>query len=126
MTKSRQSESGFVVEETGFATYKEFAERIIGVSGDTKTLARLLKERGFTTTLPAIKLLAEHGNKGLDVGLCADGYGNFFFVEHPDGETVEIGSVSCDCGRWVVLRPPLLDLNNKWRECRRFFLPHKP
>ncbi|TSC66982.1 MAG: hypothetical protein CEO19_413, partial [Parcubacteria group bacterium Gr01-1014_73] len=56
------------------ATFKQMAESFLGVTGDIKTLARLLKGRGYTTTLPSIEALVGCQENGEDVGLRTDGW----------------------------------------------------
>ena len=103
-----QPESKFAVcELTQAATFKEMAEQILGIQGDTKTLAKLLKDRGYTTTLPAIEALIERQENGEDTGLLTNGYANFFFVENEDRESVSVVDVDRVGRRWGVFRSSL-------------------
>ncbi|HEY4495834.1 MAG TPA: hypothetical protein VJC04_00545 [Candidatus Paceibacterota bacterium] len=117
-----QPESKFAVcELTQAVTFKEMAEQILGVQGDIKTLAKLLKERGLATTLQAIEVLIERQENGEDIGLLTNNWANFFFVENEDGESVSVVLVYRHARRWVVHRSSL-GYNNGWAAVRRFFL----
>ena len=120
--QSDQAESQFgVLPLTETTTFKEFAESVLGTQGDLKTLAKLLQQRGYTTTLPAIEALIERQESGEDTGLLTNGWANFFFVDNEDGESVSVVDVSRLDRRWYV------DLYSfgcdfRWSAGRRFFL----
>ena len=117
-----QPESKFTVcELTQDATFREMSESVLGVSGDIRTLSKLLKESGHTTILPVIEALVERQESGEDTGLLTNGWANFFFVDNEDGESVSV--VGLDrCGRqWGVCRCPL-GRDRRWDAGRRFFL----
>ena len=103
--QSDQAESQFgVLPLTETTTFKEFAESVLGTQGDLKTLAKLLQQRGYTTTLPAIEALIERQESGEDTGLLTNGWANFFFVDNEDGESVSVVGVGRCGSRWYVIQ----------------------
>jgi len=117
-----QPESNFTpCRLTEAATFKQMAENALGVSGDIKTLSKLLKGRGHTTTLPAIEALIERQENGEDIGIWTDGWANFFFTDNEDGESVSVVYLSRRGGQWGVSRFPLGN-DGRWNTGGRFFL----
>src|SRR3989344_8146451 len=84
------------------ATLKEFVESVLGTQGGLKTPAKLIKERGLTTTLPTIEALVERQEGGEDIGLRTDGWANFFFVDNEGGKGVSVVLVCRRGVRWSV------------------------
>ena len=120
--QSDQAESQFgVLPLTETTTFKEFAESVLGTQGDLKTLAKLLQQRGYTTTLPAIEVLNERQESGEDTGLLTNGWANFFFVDNEDGESVSVVGVGRGVGRWGVRRLSF-GSGGRWSAGGRFFL----
>ena len=120
--QSDQAESQFgVLPLTETTTFKEFAESVLGTQGDLKTLAKLLQQRGYTTTLPAIEVLNERQESGEDTGLLTNGWANFFFVDNEDGESVSVVGVGRCGGQWAVGRDSF-GYDSRWDAGRRFFL----
>ena len=120
--QSDQAESQFgVLPLTETTTFKEFAESVLGTQGDLKTLAKLLQQRGYTTTLPAIEVLNERQESGEDTGLLTNGWANFFFVDNEDGESVSVVGVDRGVGRWGVRRLSF-GSGGRWGAGGRFFL----
>ena len=120
-----QDASQFAVcELTKTATFKQVAESILGVSGDIQTLSKLLKERGYTTSLPTIEAIIERQASGEDVGLLTNGWANFVFVENKDGSVSVVG-VHRDGRRWGVSQYSFGDIF-WWVANRRFFLRNFP
>ena len=116
-----QPESNFTpCRLTEAATFKQMAENALGVSGDIKTLSKLLKGRGHTTTLPAIEALIERQENGEDIGLLTNGWANFFFVDNEDGESVSVVSVRRSDRRWDV-RQYSFGRACGWAAVSRFF-----
>ena len=117
-----QPESRFgVFQLTEPATFKAFVENVLGTEGDIKTLAKLLKDRGLTTTLPAIEALIERQENGEDIGIWTDGWANFFFTDNEDGESVSVVYLSRRGGQWGVSRFPLGN-DGRWNTGGRVFL----
>src|SRR3989344_3360904 len=116
-----QPESNFTpCRLTEAATFKQMAENALGVSVDIKTLSKLLKGRGHTTTLPAIEALIERQENGEDIGLLTNGWANFFFVDNEDGESVSVVSVRRSDRRWDV-RQYSFGRACGWAAVSRFF-----
>ena len=108
-----------VCELTETATFQQMAESVLGVSGDIQTLSKLLKERGYTTSLPAIEALIKRQESGEDVGLLTNGWANFFLVENKDG-SVSVVCVHRLAGGWSVLQSSF-GCGYGWAAGRRFF-----
>ena len=120
--QSDQAESRFgVLQLTEPATFKKFVENVLGTKGSLQTLAKLLKERSLTTTLPAIETLIERQENGDDVGLRTDGWANFFFVENEDGDSVSVVYV-CRRGRQWDVYQSSCGGGSGWGADARFFL----
>ena len=120
--QSDQAESQFgVLPLTETTTFKEFAESVLGTQGDLKTLAKLLQQRGYTTTLPAIEVLNERQESGEDTGLLTNGWANFFFVDNEDGESVSVVYVPRSGRLWSVCQNSFGD-GRRWFAGYRFFL----
>lgn len=118
-----QPESNFSVQELGQqATFLE-ALASIGIVGDVASVAKEIKKRGLTTTLPTIETLVERQELGQDTGLRTDGYANFFFVEDKDGG-VSLVSLYRDGRQWHV-DMSRLDHDNRWYVGNRFFFRNK-
>lgn len=77
----------YQLQDAAGTTFREMAVAVLKVASDAPldVLAKLLKERGHTLTLPAVEQLVERQEGGEDVGLRTDGYANFAFVEDVNG-----------------------------------------
>lgn len=82
-------------------TFREMAASVLKVALDTPIaeLAKLLKERGHTTTAAAVEEMVKRQEAGEDMGLRTDGWANFAFVENADG-SVSVLYVDRDVRRW--------------------------
>lgn len=121
-----QPKSKFSIQQLSQpATFKQAVESFLGQTGDIKTLARLLKERGAVTTLTAIESLVERQESGENVDLRTDGRANFFFIENKNKDDAEEGCVSVVYayridGQWRV-RVIRLGYGGVWSPGYRFF-----
>ena len=114
--------SVYQLQNSAGITFREMAMVALSVAPETPLdqLAKLLKERGYTLTLPAIESMVEKQEGGEDIGLRTDSYANFAFVEDAHG-SVSVLLASRGVGRWYgsVNR---LGYDRRWDVERRLLL----
>lgn len=103
-------------------TFATMARAVVKVGEDVplEKVAKLLKKRKHTLTLPQLDLMVKRQEAGDDVGLRTDGWGNFAFVENEDG-SVSVVDVDRDGGRWDR-RVDSLGSGRVWRAVGRLVL----
>ena len=96
-------------------TFVEAAAAILGIGAGTDTvpLGKLLIEHCHTITLAQAEEMVEKTERGEEIGMRADGYGNFFFVETGSKDPVSVGDVRRD-GRGWEARVARLGRDARW------------
>lgn len=93
--------SVYELQNPAGTTFREMAAAALSVTSETPSdqLAKLLKERGYTLTLPTVEAMVENQEGGEDVGLRTDGYAHFAFIEDAQGSVSVLRAFRYD-GRW--------------------------
>ena len=125
LRKTQLAKKASKVSVYGFAkgmTFGTMARAVVKVGEDVSLdrVATLLKKRKHTITLTQLEQLIERQERGEDVGLRTDGWGNFAFVENEDG-SVSVVDVFRGADGWGRDVYPLA-YDDVWRRGHRLVL----